>query len=122
VLGRTDSTLSMVFWFSTMLCLGAGALALPGWVPVREAHLPALAAIAVTGAVGQYAITEAFRLGEASAVAPFEYTALAWGLGLDRLLWGVVPDAAMFGGAAIIITAGLYLARREVVHAEAEHP
>ena len=122
VLGRTDSTLSMVFWFSVMLTLGAGSLALPGWVAVRAEHLPALGVIAVTGAVGQYAITEAFRRGEASVVAPFEYSALAWGLGLDFALWGTIPDAAMFGGAAIIIGAGLYLVRREQVHAEAEHP
>jgi drug/metabolite transporter (DMT)-like permease len=122
VLGRTDSTLSMVFWFSLMLTLGAGALALPDWVAVRGEHLPALGVIAVTGAVGQYAITEAFRRGEASVVAPFEYSALAWGLGLDFALWGTIPDAAMFGGAAIIIGAGLYLVRRERVHPEAEHP
>jgi len=122
VLGRTDSTLSMVFWFSLMVALGAGALALPGWVAVRGEHLPALGIIAVTGAVGQYAITEAFRRGEASVVAPFEYSALAWGLGLDFALWGTVPSAAMFGGAAIIIGAGLYLVRRERVHPEAEHP
>lgn len=122
VLGRSDSTLSMVFWFSVLLTLGAGLLALPAWVAVRAEHLPALGVIAVTGAVGQYAITEAFRRGEASVVAPFEYSALAWGLGLDFVLWGTIPDLAMFGGAAVIIGAGLYLVRRERVHAEAEHP
>lgn len=122
VLGRTDSTLSMVFWFSALLSLGAGALAAPGWVPVDPAHWRPLAAIAVTGAVGQWAITEAFRRGEASVVAPFEYTALAWGVGLDWLLWGVLPQAGMLLGASIIVSAGLYLVRRERVHPEAEHP
>ena len=122
VLGRTDSTLSMVFWFSALLSLGAGALAAPGWVPVDPAHWRPLAAIAITGAVGQWAITEAFRRGEASVVAPFEYTALAWGVGLDWLVWGALPQARTFLGAAIIVAAGLYLVRRERVHAEAEHP
>jgi len=122
VLGRTDSTLSMVFWFSTMLALGAGALAAPGWVAVDPAHWRPLAAIAVTGAIGQWAITEAFRRGEASVVAPFEYSALLWGVGLDWLLWSVLPRAGMFLGAAIIVSAGLYLVRRERHHAEAEHP
>jgi drug/metabolite transporter (DMT)-like permease len=122
VLGRSDSTLSMVFWFSVMLSLGAGALAAPGWVPVDPGHWRALAAIAVTGAIGQWAITEAFRRGEASVVAPFEYTALAWGVGLDWLVWSVLPQAGMLLGAAIIVSAGLYLVRRERVHPEAEHP
>lgn len=122
VLGRTDSTLSMVFWFTVLLSLGAGALAAPGWVAVDPAHWQPLAVIAVTGAVGQWAITEAFRRGEASVVAPFEYTALGWGMGLDWLLWDLLPGARMLTGAAIIIAAGLYLVRRERVHPEAEHP
>ncbi len=122
VLGRTDSTLSMVFWFTTLLTLGAGALAARVWVPLRPEHWPPLAVLAVTGTSGQYAVTEAFRRGEASAVAPFEYTALGWGLVLDWVLWSTRPDASVLAGAAIIVGAGIYLVRHERVHAEAEHP
>ena len=122
VLGRTDSTLSMVFWFVVLVTLGAGALAAPGWVPLRAAHWPVLAALAVTGVTGQYAITEAFRRGEASVVAPFEYTALGWGVALDWLLWSTRPDRGTLAGAAIIVVAGLYLIRREREHVEAERP
>jgi drug/metabolite transporter (DMT)-like permease len=72
--------------------------------------------------LGQYAITEAFRRGEASLIAPLEYTALAWSLILDFAVWGVLPDAITWLGAAIIVASGLYLLRRERVHVEAEHP
>jgi drug/metabolite transporter (DMT)-like permease len=113
VLGRTDSTRTMVFWFTVMLTAGAGALAAPGWVSVQLAHWPALAVIAVTGLVGQLALTEAFRRGEASVIAPFEYSALAWGVGLDWALWATAPDGRMFLGAAVVIGAGLYLFNRE---------
>lgn len=122
VLGRSDSTQSMVVWMLTMLSLGAGALAWPGWVPLQPGHWPLIAGIGVTGALGQYAITEAFRHGEPSLVAPLEYSALAWALGLDLLLWGVLPDSLTLLGAAIIVMSGLYLIRRERVLAEAEHP
>ena len=71
--------------------------------------------LCLTGALGQVAVTEAFRQGEASLVAPFEYTALAWGLGLDVALWGVLPDTATWLGAAIIIGSGLYMLHRERV-------
>jgi hypothetical protein len=64
----------------------------------------------------------AFRLGEASIVAPFEYTALAWGIGLDWFLWQTSPASITLVGAAVIIASGMYLIRRERVHAEAEHP
>lgn len=122
VLGRSDSTQSMVVWMLTMLSLGAGALALPAWIPLQPGHWPLIAGIGVTGALGQYAITEAFRRGEPSLVAPLEYSALAWALGLDLVLWGVLPDSLTLLGAAIIVISGLYLIRRERVHAEAEHP
>jgi drug/metabolite transporter (DMT)-like permease len=113
VLGRTDSTQAMVFWNTTLLTAGAGALAATGWRPVQREHWPVLVAIAVTGAIGQLAITEAFRRGEASVVAPFEYTALGWGLGLDWLFWATRPDAWTFAGAAIVIGAGIYVVHRE---------
>jgi drug/metabolite transporter (DMT)-like permease len=120
VLSRTDSTQAMMFWMLVLLALGAGLLAWPEWVPVRREHWPLIAGIGLAGAVGQYAITEAFSRGEASVIAPFEYTALAWGVALDLALWGVLPDAVTWLGAAIIVGSGLYLIHREkaVAHAE----
>ena len=105
-----------------MMALGAGALALPNWVPLRGEHLWIIAGIGVAGAFGQWAITEAFSRGEASLIAPLEYSALIWGVLLDIALWGVLPDGMTWLGAGIIIASGLYLLRRERVHAEAEHP
>lgn len=113
VLGRTDSTQSMVFWMTLMLAVGGGALAAPGWVAIDGAHWDTLAVVAVTGAVGQYAVTEAFRSADAAAVAPFEYTALLWGVGLDWMVWQVAPQSHTLAGAAIVVASGLYLIRRE---------
>ena len=122
VLARTDSNQAMVVWLLALMALGAGALALPQWVPLRMQDAWLIAGIGVAGSIGQYTITEAFRLGEASLIAPLEYTALVWGVALDLALWGVLPDSVTWLGAAIIIASGLYLIRREKVHAEAEHP
>ena len=122
VLARTDSTQSMMVWLMTMIAVGAGLLAVPDWVPLRAADGWLILGVGITGALGQYAITEAFRRGEASAIAPLEYTALVWGVLLDATLWGVLPDAITWLGAGIIVATGLYLLRRERVHAAAEHP
>jgi drug/metabolite transporter (DMT)-like permease len=46
-------------------------------------------------------------------VAPFEYTALAWAVALDWLVWRAVPDAYTLAGGAIIVVSGSYLIRRE---------
>ena len=122
VLARTDSTQATTFWLLALMALGAGLLAWPQWVPLRGEHAAIIAGIGVAGALGQYTITEAFRTGEASLVAPLEYSALVWGVLLDLSLWGVLPDGLTWLGAAIIVGSGLYLIRRERVHAEAEHP
>jgi drug/metabolite transporter (DMT)-like permease len=122
VLGRTDSTQSMVFWIMTFVAVGASILALPRWVPIERADWIVLLALAVTGSVGQWALTEAFRLSEPSVIAPLEYTALLWGIGLDWLLWNTTPALRSLAGAGVVIVSGVYLIRRESVHAEAEHP
>jgi drug/metabolite transporter (DMT)-like permease len=54
----------------------------------------------VSGFFGQLALTEAFSHGEASVVAPFEYTALAWGVAIDWLMWQTLPDEYTLIGAA----------------------
>jgi drug/metabolite transporter (DMT)-like permease len=113
LLSRTDTTESMVFWFSVLLSVGAGLLAIPNWVPLHPGHWPLFVGIGVTGALGQHLITEAFRHAPAAVVAPFEYTALLWGVALDLVIWRVLPGAVTLAGGAIVIGAGLYLLRRE---------
>lgn len=122
VLARTDSSQAIVVWLLFSMALGAGLLAWPNWVPIRGADLWLIAGVGLAGALGQYTVTEAFRQGEASLIAPLEYSALLWGLLLDFSLWGVLPDGMTWVGAAIIVLSGLYLLRRERVHLEAEHP
>lgn len=122
VLARTDSTQSMMVWLMASIALGSTLLAWPQWVPVRGDQAWLIAGIGLSGALAQYGITEAFRRGEASLIAPLEYTALIWGVLLDLSLWGVLPDGVTWIGAGIIVASGLYLLRRERVHLASEHP
>ncbi|WP_374582594.1 DMT family transporter [Pseudoduganella sp.] len=122
VLAKTDAPEHVMFWVLTLMGVGVAPLAIQAWVPIDWTLWPAMAALAVTGFFGQLALTRAFSMGKASIVAPFEYTALAWGVGIDWLLWQTLPDRFTLIGAAIIIASGIYLVRRETEHAEAEHP
>lgn len=122
MLAQRDSTQAMVFWFVVLLSLGAWLLALPAWKPLQPAHGWIIAGVGISGSLAQVALTEAFRRGEASLIAPLEYTALVWGVLLDMALWSVLPDGVTWIGAGIIVASGLYLLRREKVHVEAEHP
>jgi drug/metabolite transporter (DMT)-like permease len=113
ILGRTDSTAAMSFWFMAFLAIGAGLLAIPEWQPVRAADAGWLIGMGISGALGQVLITEAFRCAPVSVIAPFEYSTLLWGVLLDIAIWGVLPGPIVFVGAAVIVGSGLYLIHRE---------
>jgi drug/metabolite transporter (DMT)-like permease len=109
VMSTTETTASMVFWFLLMLAIGAGALAAPAWVAIAAQDWKWIVVVGLTGWAGQYLITEAFRLAPASTVAPYEYMALVWAVGIDWFVWQALPDGRILAGAAIVIAAGLYL-------------
>jgi drug/metabolite transporter (DMT)-like permease len=113
IIGRTDSTQSMIFWMTCMLAIGATLIALPNWQPIAGEHFMQIGAIAITGAIGQWGITEAFRRAPAASVAPLEYSGLAWVILIDLFVWSVKPEWQTLAGAAVIIGSGLYLLRFE---------
>jgi len=117
LLARTDSTQAMVFWLMALMAVGSALLVWRDWQAIQPPHLWVIAGVGVAGSLAQVALTEAFRRGEASLVAPLEYTALIWGTLLDVSLWGILPDRVTWIGAAIIVASGLYLLRRERTHA-----
>ncbi len=122
LLARTDTSQSLVVWFLLIMALGAGALALPEWTPLRPADTGWIAGMGLAGALGQVALTQAFRRGDASLVAPLEYSGLLWVIPWDWLLWRKLPDVWTWVGGAIIVASGLYLLHRERVRAVAHPP
>lgn len=113
VLSPTETSSATMFWALLLTAAFAGALSIANWVPVRWDHALWLGLIGLSGALGQHFFTEAFRLAAPSAIAPLEYTALAWGMLFDWLLWMTVPTSRMLIGAAIIVASGLYIIHRE---------
>lgn len=108
---RTESSQAMVVWFLALMALGGGLLAIPHWLPLRPQDAWLVAGMGLSGALGQVALTRAFQLGEASMVAPLEYTGLLWVLAWDWLLWQTLPPAHVWPGAALIVLSGVYLLR-----------
>jgi drug/metabolite transporter (DMT)-like permease len=63
--------------------------------------------------VGGYLISQAYRIGEAPAVAPFEYASLPFALVIGFYLWGDWPDWNAFIGTGLIVSSGLLVMYRE---------
>jgi drug/metabolite transporter (DMT)-like permease len=121
-LAQRDSPEAMVFWFLVLLGAFSGTIAAFGWRQVQPDHWWVVGTIGLSGALGQIALTHAFRLGEASQIAPLEYAGLVWVVLLDLAIWQVLPDGKTWVGTTIIIASGLYLIRRERVATAATRP
>jgi drug/metabolite transporter (DMT)-like permease len=113
VITKSDTTASVVFWMISIMTVFAAVFAAPGWVPIRRDDWILLGAIGIFAAIGQHLVTEAFRNAPPSVVAPFEYTALLWGITVDWAVWHVFPTSRVYIGGSIVIASGLYLIWRE---------
>ena len=87
------------------------------WLWPDAAQWQLLLACGLIVALGGYLLSQAYRLGEAPAVAPFEYASLPFALVVGFYLWGDWPDWPAFIGTGLIIGSGLlvmYLENREM--------
>ncbi|MGB7691774.1 MAG: DMT family transporter [Pseudolabrys sp.] len=112
-LTKSETTSSIVFYFS-LVCAIAGALTLPfAWHSPTPRELIALIALGVLGGFAHILLTESYRYGTASLVAPFDYTSMLWALLLGYWLFGELPDTLVYVGASIVAAAGLFVIWRE---------
>ena len=112
-ISATESSSSLLI--TTNVCMVAfGLLSIfQGWTApsVRDAAL--LAASGLLIGSGHYLQIEAFRQAEAGTVVPFRYTALLWATLFGWLVFGDIPGAATFAGAALVVASGLFILYRE---------
>jgi drug/metabolite transporter (DMT)-like permease len=112
-LAQSETTSSIVFYFS-LSCALAGLVTWPfGWVSPSGVEFAVLVGIGVLGGTGHIFLTESYRHASASVVAPFDYTAMIWALILGYVLFGETPTAMIFLGSLIIAAAGLFVIWRE---------
>jgi drug/metabolite transporter (DMT)-like permease len=112
-LAQSETTSSIVFYFS-LSCALAGLVTWPfGWVSPTGAEFAVLIGIGVLGGIAHIFLTESYRYASASVVAPFDYTAMIWALILGYALFGETPTVMIVIGSVIICTAGLFVIWRE---------
>lgn len=133
-MGITESASVMAFYsMVTFTYLGAGLaflihvadfgasehasldFLLKPWRMPGGIELAMLATIGVISAMGFFLLTQAYRVGTANAVAPFEYSSMLWATVLTFAVFGSVPDIYTITGAALIFAGGVYVLKRESV-------
>lgn len=112
-ISRTETAEAIVFWFSLSAVVVLG-MAMPFVGSAHTAHeWTILALTGLFGGLAQLFVTASLKAAPVAITAPFDYTQLIWAVGLGWLLFGDVPAAATWIGAAIVITSGLYTLYRE---------
>jgi S-adenosylmethionine uptake transporter len=77
-----------------------------GFVRAGTTDLVTVAAAGLLLFGGHALLVRAFRLGDASVVAPFQYSQIVWGCLYGALLFGAPIEIHTLAGAAIIIVSG----------------
>ncbi|MCC7305780.1 MAG: DMT family transporter [Alphaproteobacteria bacterium] len=110
---KTESPFTVTFYF-ILGGVGVAGLAMPfvARTPGPEEWVLFLA-VGITGGLGQYFLTSAFRAAPASLVAMLNYTGLVWASLFDILLWNYIPGWNVFAGSAVIIVSQAYIIHRE---------
>ena len=109
----TETTSSIVLYFSLFCALG-GLLTLPfGWIVPSLPQLGALVGLGIFGGLSHILLTESYRYAPASLVAPLDYTALLWAFMLGYYFFDELPTGTVYIGSAIVAASGLFVIWRE---------
>ena len=109
---QVERTSAIIFYF----CITASVFSLSTvgtWVWPSPPQFLILILIGILGGVGQIMLTAAYRNAPASVIAPFDYTAMIFALGIGYFAFAELPSAQMILGAGIVIAAGIFVILRE---------
>jgi drug/metabolite transporter (DMT)-like permease len=90
-----------------------------GWKDPAPFDLLLLAACGVIAAVGLTLVSQAYRVAQASVMAPFEYIVIVLGVAYGWFIWGEFPNLLSWTGIAIIVGSGLYVVATGRAHGRA---
>ena len=113
-----ERNVTIVLLFSLGSSVVAGLLCVPVWVTPDSSTLLALLGIGAVSALAQILMTEGYRSGEATMLAPFEYGAILYTVLMGWLIWAEVPDGWEFAGIGVLVASGLLSWRLESRGAE----
>ena len=112
-MARTDSNEAIIL-YGALVIIALSAATLPfAFVWPRPIDFLMLAATGLVGGFGVLCLTQAFRLAAPAILAPFEYTAMIWGVLFGITIWGDVPSLWVLLGASVVAASGLYILHRE---------
>ncbi|WP_240790161.1 DMT family transporter [Roseomonas sp. HF4] len=109
VLAQIDRNTTIMAWVGLVTTAGSAPFAAMAWVPLGLVDLLILLTVAGFAPGIIWLITSAYRYGEASAIAPFQYLRLIVVAGFGWAIFHEVPDGWTWPGAAVILAGALVI-------------
>ena len=82
------------------------------FVAITAANAATLVGLALVGAIAYAGLMKAMRTGDVSAVTPFRYVRLLFGIACGVVFFGETITTAMLVGSALIVLSGLVIVWR----------
>lgn len=113
ILSRTESTTLQVAYAAIAGLVVTIIPTYMQWVTPTWDQLGLLILMGVVSVTGQTCFIKGYAVGEATAIAPIDYTRLIFAGVAGFIFFGDVPDEITIIGAAVIVGSSLYLTYRE---------
>lgn len=114
-IGPREGAAPIVFFLFLAIIGVALPFALQDWMMPSAHELALLGTAGLLQGAAQVALVAATRSTPAAVVAPFQYSQLLWAVGYGIVIFGDMPEPAMYLGMALVIASGLYILWRETV-------
>jgi drug/metabolite transporter (DMT)-like permease len=114
ILGRTENTATIMTWIGLVTTIGSAPVAWYLWEPLAPADIALVCLTGLLGALGMWLTIEAYRVGEASALAPVPYVRFVIAAVIGMALFGEQPGPMLLLGAALIVIASFVAVRHEM--------
>lgn len=112
-----ENPVTVVLYVSFLISCFSLPVAATVWTWPSAQALLMMAAIGALGTIGWFAFAYAFKLADASALAPYDFTRLPFIAVPAYLVFGEVPDIWTWIGAAVIFGSSIMVTRAEVTRA-----
>lgn len=112
LMAERENTATILLFQSVLLISALLPPAIAWWTPPTGREWLLLLLIGVFGTAGQYLITRAYQVGEASALAPLDFVRLLIACAVGYVLFAETPDATSLVGAFMVVGATVYTMRR----------
>ncbi|MCW5770968.1 MAG: DMT family transporter [Rhodospirillaceae bacterium] len=116
-LARTESPNAIVAYLTIYLTPMSLVPALFVWTTPTWTQLGWLALLGLAGTTAHLCFTRALRAADASMVMPVDFARLIFVSLIGIFVFGQIPSAWTWVGAAIIFASGVYIVRREAIAA-----